>query len=108
MTYDIGRISGGSHNFGPNGTVINNGVEAADLTAAVAGLLAALRAHAAELAEPARAQAAALAVQDEARAARPRRERLLALLRDTATGAGEVAAVVGAVQGVVELVHVLP
>jgi hypothetical protein len=107
MNIEIHQMTGGSHVFGPHGTVINSGAPVDQLHQAVADFLRTLQDHRGELQDPDRVRAAATALRDETRAPRPRRERLLALLRDTAAGAGDVAAVAGAAQVVAEAVHVL-
>jgi hypothetical protein len=105
MHVEIQNINGGAQVIGPNGTVHHYGSPDGRLTSAVAELLEVVTLHRADLAEPERVRVAALAVRDEARSAQPRRERLLALLRDLAVAAGHVGAVVGAAEGVTELVQ---
>jgi hypothetical protein len=97
---DIKQISGGTQVIGPNGTVIQNGAPADQLTTAVAGLFDTLNRHRGDLADPEQVKVAALAVRAEAAEPQPRKDRLLTLLRDLGTGAGDVAAVAAAVQSV--------
>ena len=103
MNVEIKHISGGTQVIGPNGTVHQYGTPADQLTAAIAALFEVVNRNRAELAEPERVKAAALALRAEAGEPRPRKDRLLALLRDLSVGAGEVGAVVGAAQGIAEI-----
>jgi len=107
MNIEIKHISGGTQVIGPNGTVNQYGSPADQLTAAIAALFEIVNRHRADLAEPERVKAAALAVRAEAGSPRPRRDHLLALLRDLLIGAGEVGAVAGAVHGIAEIVQTL-
>jgi hypothetical protein len=107
MQVEIKHISGGTQIVGPHGTVNQYGSPADQLTAAVAALFEVVNRHRAGLAEPERVKAAALAVRAEAGAPHPRKDRLLALLREITIGAGGVGAVAGAAQGIAEIVQTL-
>jgi hypothetical protein len=108
MNVDIKHISGGTQIIGDNGTVHQYGSPADETAAAVAALVQVVARYRAELAAPEQVHAAALAVRDEVVLPRPRKERVMALLRELAAAAGNVSAVVGAAQGVAEIARNLP
>jgi hypothetical protein len=107
MNVEIKHISGGTQVIGANGTVNQFGSPADQLTLAVGALFEVVNRNRLHLAEPERVKAAALAVRAEAGAPQPRKDRLLALLRELSLAAGEVGAVVGATQGIAEIVQTL-
>ncbi|MBB2944287.1 hypothetical protein FB565_004016 [Actinoplanes lutulentus] len=102
MDVTIRNINGGNTVIGDFGRIESHGT---DMNAAVAALLEILRQHRDDLADPEAVRTAARGVRDEARSPRPNRERMLALLRDLAAGAGGVTAVAGATEAVTALVQ---
>ncbi|WP_229072855.1 DUF5955 family protein [Actinoplanes sp. DH11] len=104
MDVRIGSINGGHTVIGDHGRITVHPAPAA-LDTAVAALVAALRQHRDELADPDAVRAAVATVREEAKAPRPNRERLSAALRDLAAGAGGVTAVADATQAVAALVQ---